>query len=207
MTSSFWVACSFAHPTPWQYFHTWINGHTRMSLGKYWKTEYVWWTSWYSRCVTREHKNTCVRLDWLTEFEAFDCSIIHEKGKQDCYHICTSVMPWWELIHMTIRLRYSGIIDIIVSVYNCIKVLNRLASERYFLTLETQLIWISTFETELLLDFSYWRSSWQIAPRTNPVSLFIWELTPQGFAMLGTLHKSSFIYLCLDSSFWTAFCT
>jgi hypothetical protein len=39
-----------------------------------------------------------------------------------------------------LQLRYSEIIDIIVFVYNCIKVFNRLASEQYFLTLEIQLI-------------------------------------------------------------------
>jgi hypothetical protein len=36
-------------------------------------------TSRYSPCVTRESKDTCVGLDQLTEFGAFDCSIIYEK--------------------------------------------------------------------------------------------------------------------------------
>jgi hypothetical protein len=140
-----------------------------VSLGK-------WRTSRYSPCVTNENKNTCVGLDWLTEFGAFDCSIIYEKGNKTVpiNPIYTRVWCWWELIHLTsrLRLRYSGIIDIIVFVYNCIKVFNRLASELYFLTLDIQLIWISTSQTELSLDSSGWRSSRQIAPRTNPASLF-----------------------------------
>jgi hypothetical protein len=125
--------------------------------------------------VTRENKNTwCVGLDWLTEFGAFDCSFIYEKGNKTV-PIHTQVWCQWELIHLTSRLRlqYSGIIDIIVVAYNCIKVFNRLASEQYFLTLlEIQLIWISASQTELSLDSSCWRSSQRTAPRTNPASLF-----------------------------------
>jgi hypothetical protein len=37
-------------------FHTWINGHARMSLGKYWKSENL-------TIFNRENKNTCVGLD------------------------------------------------------------------------------------------------------------------------------------------------
>jgi hypothetical protein len=127
----------------------------------------------YSGCVTHENKNTCVGLDWLTEFGAFDCSIIYGMGNKTA-PILHMRRVWyrWELIHSTSRLwlLYSGIIDIIVFVYNCIKVFNGLASGKYFLTLEIQLIWTSTSQRELSLGSSRWRSSQWIAPQTNPIS-------------------------------------
>ena len=69
---------------------------------------------------------------------AFDCSIIYKRGNEN---VSIHKQAWqrWELIHLTIRLRYHGI-DIIVSFTIASKVFNRLASERYFLTLEIQLI-------------------------------------------------------------------
>jgi hypothetical protein len=149
----------------WQYLHTWINGHGRMSLGKYWKTENL---TIFIMCDKWEQEYMCwARLThWV-----WSCQLLYYiwKGKQDCSHIYARVWCWWELIHLTSRLRlgYSGIIDVIVFLYNCIKVFNRLASEGYFLTLEIQLIWISTSQTELSRDSSCWRSSRQIAPRTN----------------------------------------
>jgi hypothetical protein len=138
-----------------------------VSIGK-------WRTSRYSPCGTNEINNTCVGLDWLAEFGAFNCSIIYEKGNKTV-PIYTQVWCWWELIHLTsrLRLRYSGIIDIIVFVYNCIKVFNRLASERYFLTLEIQLIWYQHLRQNSHSTLCFrWRSSRWIAPRTNPDSLF-----------------------------------
>jgi hypothetical protein len=132
---------------------------------------------------------------------SFNCSILYEKGNKTV-PINMQVWCWWELIHLMsiLRLRYSGIIDIIVFVYNCIKVFNRLASERYFLTLEIQLIWISTCQTELSLISSRWRSSRRIAPQTNPASLF----KNQQFSWFGYQHlrRNSHSALSLGSSHW-----
>jgi hypothetical protein len=136
-----------------------------ISIGK-------WRTSRYSRCVTNENKNTCVGLD--TEFGAFDCSVIYEKGNKTVPIGTQQVWYWCKLIHLTSRLRLqcSGLIEILVFVYNCIKAVNRLASEQYFLTLEIKLNWISTSQTELSIDSSRWRSSRRIAPWTNQASSF-----------------------------------
>jgi hypothetical protein len=146
------------------YVDKWTRACHWVSIGKGRTSQYSW-------CVTSENKNTCVGLDWLKGHWAFDCSMIYDKGSKTV-PIYTQVWCRWELIHLRIRLQYSGIIDIIVFVYNCIKVFNRLASERYFLTLEIQLIWISTSQMELSLGSSPWRSSRRIAPRTNQASLF-----------------------------------
>jgi hypothetical protein len=137
-----------------------------VSIGK-------WRNSRYSPCVTNENKNTCVGLDWLAEFEAFDCSIIYEK-RNKTVPIYMQVWCWWELIHLTSRLqlRYSGIIDITVFVYNCIKVFNRLALWAIFPDPGNSVDLISTSQTELSLGSSRWRSSRRIAPRTSPDSLF-----------------------------------
>jgi hypothetical protein len=122
----------------WQYFHTWINGHACMSLGKYWKRENL---TIFTMCDPWEQEYMCwARLThWVWSFRL----LFYIRKGNITVPIYTQVWYRWELIHLTSRLRlwYSGIIDIIVFVYNCIKVFNRLASEQYFLTLEIQLIW------------------------------------------------------------------
>jgi hypothetical protein len=68
--------------TGWQYFHTWINGHARMSLGKYWKTENL---TIFTMCDPREQEYMC----WarLTH-SVWGFRLLYSiwKGKQDCSH-------------------------------------------------------------------------------------------------------------------------
>jgi hypothetical protein len=69
----------------------------------------------------------------------------------------------------------SSLIDIIVFVYNCIKGLFRLASERYFLTLEIQLDINNSYKT--LTRLFPLKTKSNNSPSDEPVSLFNQEFT------------------------------
>jgi hypothetical protein len=76
----------------WQYFHTWINGHAGMSLGKYWKTENL---MIFMMCDPWEQEYMCwARLThWVWSFQLL---YYIWKGKQDCSHIypCDTNGSW-----------------------------------------------------------------------------------------------------------------
>jgi hypothetical protein len=152
ISSSFWLICwLFRKVGCWKWravnmcvavgtmtIFPFVDKWTRMSLGKYWKMESL---KIFTMCDKWEQEYMCwARLTcWVWSFRLL---YYIWKGKQDCSHIYASAMlmgvdPLDEQITITIFWNnwYHSF------VYNCIKVFNRLASERYFLTLEIQLIW------------------------------------------------------------------